>query len=142
MQISYENFLTLAEKVYLQIDKSIEYKGIVCPFNGGLYLSDYLSRRLDLPIFCISIKSYDNKIQGDIKIKNFMPIIEPGEYLIADDIYDTGKTVEEIIKFYSFQNKFNFDVCVLITNKVIDRVNVYGMFNITKEWVTFFWEKI
>lgn len=144
MYIFYEDFLSLAQKVFEKISLvglTKNYKGIICPLNGGLYLSEYLSRRSSLPIYCIDIKSYNKEHKQDrMKIKSFVPVTEPGNYIIADDIYDTGNTLKQIIDFYSFKDRFKFDVAVLVTNKVIDRVNFYGVFNQTKEWVNFCWE--
>jgi hypoxanthine phosphoribosyltransferase len=143
MQIDWSQFLDLANIVYEKINKNIIFQGIICPLNGGIYLSDFLSRRINLPIYCIDIKSYNEKNeQEDIKIQSFMPVIKPGYYLIADDIYDTGQTIKTIIDFYGFQNRFEFIVATLISNKYSINSSIlwYGLFNQTKEWIKFPWE--
>lgn len=142
MQISYKKFLNLAEKVYQQIDKTKKYKGIICPLNGGLYLSDYLSKKLNLPIYCIDIKSYNERNEQErCKVTNFMPITNPGNYIIADDILDSGDTIKYIKDFYNFQGRWKFDVVVLVTNTIKENL-IYGICNKKRDWVVFPWEKI
>jgi len=142
MQIDLLQFIDLSNKILSQIDKSKVYRGIICPLNGGLYLSDFLSKHLNLPIYCIDIKSYNkNNEQEDIKIKNFMAVTVPGNYLICDDIYDTGTTVKSIIDFYSFQDKFNFDIAVLVTKQIKENL-IYGVKVEDDKWIDFWWELI
>ena len=132
IDIDLEKFQQLAYSCYVQV-KDNKYDGILCILNGGLYLADFLSKKMNLPIATINFKSYEEEKQKELKLLSYSIFIK-GYYLIVDDIYDTGKTIERVKEFYGN----NFDEIVLVSkNKKIK----HGYYHSTNEWVDFFWEK-
>lgn len=76
-----------------------EYRAVLCPLRGGFYLSDFLSRRLGLPMEYIQISSYAGHESGAFR-EGFMPRLSPGRYLLCDDILATGRTVARIKELF------------------------------------------
>jgi len=133
------DFKVLQRFLDLDAIQPSKYKGIVCPLRGGFYLSDYLSRKYNIPLNYVNISSYtnDNK-QREIKINGFDKI-SSGHFLIVDDIYDTGNTVKHIKEIVYPEN--TFDVCCLV-NKQRDADIIYAKYVEPGVWVEFFWEGI
>ncbi len=136
-----------------QIEKG-KYDIIVCITGGGMHLSYYLSKALDIPrIANVNFQSYDGKthIKGRSKL-----IDGPGEFdlqdlnvLVVDDLIDKWWTLNEIMdQYYEVHNKNKaLDIAVLFTK--IDNeftlkpgVNLYAVEkDLPKKWIEFYYEK-
>jgi adenine/guanine phosphoribosyltransferase-like PRPP-binding protein len=85
------------------------YAAILCPLRGGFYLSDFVSRRLNLPVEYMHLTSYQGHESGNFVVY-FKPALQPGNrYLICDDILATGRTMAKIQELYpesSFDGAF------------------------------------
>jgi hypoxanthine phosphoribosyltransferase len=134
-KVYFNDFRYLRQKVYCKIKDYSQYKGIICPLYGGMYLADYIRRQTKLPVYFLRLESYNEREQKEIKVHS-IPYLEEGKYLIVDDIYDTGKTIEWIKNNY---HECEFDSMVLITKQNIDNL-IFGKRVSQDKWVTFFWE--
>lgn len=78
------------------------FKGIVAITRGGLIPSSILARELDIRLIdCISIVSYDDRVQGDpTVIKDVQKdLVGDGEgWLVVDDLVDSGVTARLVKK--------------------------------------------
>jgi hypoxanthine phosphoribosyltransferase len=142
VNISYETFTTLCNEIHTKIGDR-RYDGIICPLRGGFYLSDFLSRKMNLPVYYLEINSYNsyNSYNSTNKKREFnftqlSNIPEKGNFLICDDIYDTGDTVEFIKKQYPF---IYLDCAVVISKQYKEDI-VYGYLDRSTDWVDFFYE--
>ncbi len=146
IDLAYTDFVNMAEKGIKILNSILKntphyFKGIVCPLRGGFYFTDYISRRISLPVYYLYISSYDNgKIQKELKI-HFLPTLEKNHrYLICDDILATGNTVKKILELYP---DCQFEALVLYKHK--DQkypIKHYAIREIdSRVWVNFFWEK-
>ena len=81
-----------------------DYDGILAVANGGLPPAYYLAKALDLPIECVSVKSYEGTTSGVLserKIEgNEKHFLHPKRILLVDDIYDSGKTLSFLRQRY------------------------------------------
>ena len=90
------------------------FEAVLCPLRGGFFLSNFLSRRLRLPVEFIHLSSYDGVRSSDFTV-HFKPTLEAGKkYLICDDILATGRTIEMILALYP---ECRFEVAVLYRHK-------------------------
>lgn len=136
IKITIDDWLFLKRLILARLEvRAKKYDGVIIPLRGGFYLGDYISRKLDLPCYYIKVNSYNNRKQGNVTF-DYTPIIEKGKYLICDDIYDTGKTIEAIKTFYSDSE---FDVAVLVSKQ--DKSEIIVPYYVSQDtWVEFFWE--
>ncbi|GIX43169.1 MAG: hypothetical protein KatS3mg129_2902 [Leptospiraceae bacterium] len=146
IDLNYQDFLSMAQKGVEIIKKILNnnpdyYKGIVCPLRGGFYFTDYISRRIDLPVHYLYISSYDNgKIQKEFKI-HFLPELQPHKrYLICDDILATGNTIKKIKELFP---NVDFEAIALYKHKDKDYpIKNYAIREVhSSVWINFFWEK-
>ena len=100
-----------------------------------MYLADYIIRQTKLPLYFLRLESYNEQEQREIRVHS-IPYLEEGKYLIIDDIYDTGKTIEWIKNNYI---DCEFDSMVLITKQNVENL-IFGKRVDQDKWVTFFWE--
>jgi hypoxanthine phosphoribosyltransferase len=137
---SFEDFEIGKKGIYEQV-KNNKYDGVFCIMRGGFYLADYIARKLKITRYYLEISSYRaGKFQEGF-IFGDMPSHEiRGNYLICDDIHDTGKTIQYI------RNKYNvcsFDQAVLVyrlTHKNLDYDCMNHITLDTNQWVDFWWE--
>lgn len=75
------------------------YQQVIAITRGGFYLGDYISRRLQIPLAVIAVKSYgdDNHQQQDIRRGALSFVEKPqGHILLVDDLVDTGVTLQVV----------------------------------------------
>ena len=144
MYIDLDKFKEYANICYEQV-KDTKYDGIIAILNGGFYLADYLSKKMNIPIYTINIKSYRDKEQQGLKVL-YKTDVRLGNYLIVDDIYDSGRTLKyaensykEHLKINNSNSKIFLDKIVLISKDINIK---HGYYHNTNEWVDFFWESI
>ncbi len=112
-----------------------EYEGILCPLRGGFYLSNFMSRHLDLPVEYIMISSYTGKTRHEFSIP-YRARIKNGNFLLCDDVYDSGRTIEKI---YTLYPHVEFET-VCVASKVEKADILYGCLVDKNRWIDFFWE--
>jgi hypoxanthine phosphoribosyltransferase len=136
MLISFDKYKEFSYRVLNKINTNIPYKGILVPLKGGFFLSYFVSTKLKLPMYFVEISSYKEKEQRNIQVISEWPKLEKGSYLLIDDIYDSGKTVEYIRNFYK---DVIFDVAVLVSRQKREDI-IYGKLLKNEDWVDFWWE--
>ncbi|HEX7033579.1 MAG TPA: phosphoribosyltransferase family protein [Nitrososphaera sp.] len=128
---SWQEIECLVREIAIQVKKSgVGYNCILAITRGGIVPARLLSR--ELGIDAIQFIPVRNKTV----IKSEMPALDIGkQYLVIDDIYDTGDTFHKVANVL---NGFNCDYCFCmsrhkshgITAKVLDH----------NKWIVFPWE--
>jgi len=141
-KIDYKTFKTMSLdlcKVLLPAIDYDRYSGVIAVLRGGMYLADYVSRKFNLPLFYYEVSSYtfENK-QGEL-ISGISSELPPSNYILCDDIYDTGKTIDHIIK--RFPDSLFCPVTLVSKQK-----NIPALYHTLIEddyvWVEFPWEEV
>ena len=78
----------------------------ICVLNGAfMFFTDLVKNIDECEIDFISAKSYENTTQGEIRILKTITIdIEGKDVYLVDDIYDSGNTMNRLIKHLQYQN--------------------------------------
>lgn len=107
--------------------------------RGGLVLGVYLSHALGIPMDVVDSSKYDYLsplvVPDDVRSNRL------AQYLIVDDIIDSGETIEEFIRSSGVRN---YQVVTLVgTSKFsgMDRI-FFPVTKITDDFVVFPWENI
>jgi len=136
IQVDYSLFLRLCRSLYDEVRaRGTAYSSVLCPLRGGYYLSNFMSRHLELPVLFLEISSYRGREQGEF-ILGRIPDTGKGPCLICDDIYDSGATVTRIHQLYP---DVEFSTACLVSKKQRQDI-MYGMMVDPDIWVDFFWE--
>lgn len=117
---------TLQARIQELADQITEdYKGkeltLICILKGAMYFFTDLTRKinLDTNIEVMRVSSYEGeKSKGEIDIK--LDIDKPiagKDVLIVEDIIDTGKTMEELLKKLALRNPNSLKICTLLNKK-------------------------
>ena len=107
---------TLAKKIENDyIDKEIT---VVCVMRGACFFAVNLTLKIknSIKYEFIELSSYNDKTEssGEIKIVNDLRAsIENKDILIIEDIIDTGKTMEFLVKYLKKKNPKSIKICVL-----------------------------
>ncbi len=134
--IDYGRFREICYELLERLNRKGEtYNGILCPLKGGFYLSNFMSRHLSLPIEYVVISSYRGKEQHGFSIP-YRAEITSGRYLLCDDVYDSGRTIEKIYDLYPH---LEFET-VCVASKVEREDILYGCLVDKDRWIDFFWE--
>ena len=74
------------------------YKGIIAVTRGGLVPAAIVARELDIRLIdTVCVLSYNQKTKGDVNVLKHANIAGDGqEWLIVDDLVDTGETIKAI----------------------------------------------
>ena len=78
----------------------------ICVLNGAfMFFTDLVKQVGECHIDFISAKSYDETKQGEIRILKSITIdIEGKDVYLVDDIYDSGNTMNRLIKHLQYLN--------------------------------------
>ena len=78
----------------------------ICVLNGAfMFFTDLVKQVGECEIDFISAKSYENTTQGEIRILKTITIdIEGKDVYLVDDIYDSGNTMNRLIKHLQYHN--------------------------------------
>lgn len=113
---------------------------MVCLLKGGfMFFSDLVKQiTTDVEIDFMRVKSYDNQHQGNIQIlKDIETDIKDKIVYVVDDFYDTGNTLDEVIKFLKISKPKQIEAITLLTRDISplpDYPLRYGKI-IQDEWV-------
>lgn len=122
-------------------ENEMEKPILLCVLDGGFRFYSDLISHIDQPILCdfIKITSYTRKEQGDIKVHKFPKYpIRGNDIIIIDDIYDTGNTIDFLLKELEIRNPNSISIVTLLHRKgkpEIDKYSYYTGFVIDDEWV-------
>ena len=78
----------------------------ICVLNGAfMFFTDLVKQVGDCHIDFIRAKSYENQSQGEIHILKSIDIdIEGKDVYLVDDIYDSGNTMNRLVKHLQYNN--------------------------------------
>jgi hypoxanthine phosphoribosyltransferase len=78
----------------------------ICVLNGAfMFFTDLVKQVGDCEIDFVSAKSYDGTKQGEIRIlKSITVDIKGKDVYLIDDIYDSGNTMNRLIKHLQYNN--------------------------------------
>ena len=113
---------------------------MICVLNGGfMFFSDLVKNMsTNIEIDFMRAKSYNGQDQGEVYIsKDIETNIEGKTVYVVDDFYDTGNTLDSIVKHLSSFNPKTIEVITLLTRDISplpDYPLHYG-FIIQDEWV-------
>ncbi len=119
--------------------------------RGGDVPALHISHHFDIPLKFIEISSYDGESQKDLKVLNNLPGVKDltgvERVIIADDIVDTGATMDYIVRYLlAIQQAcyLEFEIItaalVVSTKKRAIPIEHFGTTN-TSGWVVFPYEK-
>ena len=111
---------------------SRDYRGesvtFICALSGAFMFMSELIQRLsedvDVRIVFVKISSYGNGVRaGELKFEyESRPIGFDENVIIIDDVYDSGQTMDYLLKKYA--NAKSTKSCILLEKKVEHRFNV------------------
>lgn len=114
----------------------------ICLLNGGFLYYSELVKRINYDVKCdfMRVKSYTGKNeQGEIKItKDIETNIEGKIVYIVDDIFDSGNTINNIIKHLELKNPQEIRIATLLRRKSSPTLFKYlhhSSIEIDDEWV-------
>jgi hypoxanthine phosphoribosyltransferase len=78
----------------------------ICVLNGAfMFFTDLVKHVGECEIDFISAKSYEGTTQGEIRILKTITVdIEGKDVYLIDDIYDSGNTMNRLVKHLQYQN--------------------------------------
>jgi len=119
-----------------------KYKYILAITKGGLVPAYYLANLLDIKVVkTICLSSYVEKKRSSLiehRVEGFEEEIKnPKDWLVVDDIVDSGKTMAFI------KNKYkNIDTASLFVRANVSKPKYFANSLDSKIWIRFPWERI
>ena len=100
--VSWEEIHRLGRKLASALLHHSKWEGILCVTRGGMIPGGIIARELEIRhIETICIHSYHNKEQGNAKLIKSPEIPNDAEnWLVVDDLSDTGNTFEKLRPLY------------------------------------------
>lgn len=89
----------------------------VCLLTGGfMFFSDLVKNiSLDFEVDFMRVKSYIKKKQGDIQVTKDLETAIKGKHVyIVDDIYDSGRTMESVMKYLRVKEPKSLNIATLL----------------------------
>ena len=157
IHIDYQTFLNDIELLAAKINSStIKYDAMIAITGGGLFPARVLRNYLNIPIYTVNVKFYDefDKKTSEPKIlqwlgENEKKQLQNKNILIVDDLDDTRGTILQVLLLMLQDENLkinNIGISVLY-NKLKDKVNTIPSFceyifvkEIEDNWVVFPWE--
>ncbi len=128
-----------------QISKEYEGKEVhlVCILKGGVFFMCELAKRISVPVSMdfMKVSSYGSGTEssGIIKIvKDLDEAIEGKDVLIVEDIVDSGRTLNSLVKLLYDRKPNSIKICTLLDKpdrRVVDVDVDYTCFSIPDEFV-------
>lgn len=111
-------------------------------YRGGLFPATHLSNAFQIPLNIIKFQRLD----GDDKKPTIL--YGPDQYgpddkiLVVDDIYDSGKTMQEILSYFLNRGikRENLSLVCLFGDN--NEINVDYLRKRPNMWIKFFWENV
>ncbi len=145
--LSEEEVLKRIQEMGEEITK--DYNGeplhIICILKGSVFMTTELAKRIDLPVTLdfMSVSSYSGTTStGEVKIiKDLDHTLDGRNVLVIEDIVDTGRTLDYLLKMLKGRNPKSLKLCTLLDKpeRRVTEVNVdYVGFQIPDEFVVGF----
>ena len=104
-----------------------------------MFYSDFIKNiTFDMECDFMRVKSYiGKKKQGDVEITKDLETSIKGKHVyIVDDIYDTGNTVQAVIRYLQVKNPSEISIVTLLKRNDSPVIsNHYNVIEIADEWV-------
>ena len=96
--VSWEELHRNSKALAWRLSEMKPYKGIIAVTRGGLVPAAIVARELDIRLIdTVCVLSYNHKAKGDVNVIKYANIADDGkEWLIVDDLVDTGETIKAI----------------------------------------------
>ena len=96
--VSWEELHRNSKALAWRLSEMKPYKGIIAVTRGGLVPAAIVARELDIRLIdTVCVLSYNQKTKGDVNVLKNANIADDGEdWLIVDDLVDTGETIKAI----------------------------------------------
>ena len=96
--VSWEELHRNSKALAWRLSEMKPYKGIIAVTRGGLVPAAIVARELDIRLIdTVCVLSYNQKTKGDVNVLKHANIADDGqEWLIVDDLVDTGETIKAI----------------------------------------------
>ena len=96
--VSWEELHRNSKALAWRLSDMKPYKGIIAVTRGGLVPAAIVARELDIRLIdTVCVLSYNQKTKGDVNVLKHANIADDGqEWLIVDDLVDTGETIKAI----------------------------------------------
>ena len=110
----------------------------ICVLNGAfMFFTDLVKQVGECHIDFIQAKSYEGTSQGEIRILKSIDInIEGKDVYLVDDIYDSGNTMNRLIKHLNYQNPKSITPVTLFKKHYSDNPNlIYGFELKNEHWL-------
>lgn len=138
---AYDDLLSDTKKLIQTLEHP--YDAILTVARGGMSFAHLLSEGLDIrDVALVKIASYDDTVQRDsVCITDFPKLDSSKRYLIAEDIVDSGKSMQalsqDLAKHYP---DLVYDVAAIFYKPTATYKPKYFLHQ-AKAWIEFFWEK-
>lgn len=141
LQVTWNNFIHAATKLVSQIQPvSPEYDVIMGLTRGGLITAVQLSHALSIPLFTFD----PHNLNTEGKPRNYLELpISPAivrRVLVVDDISDTGKTLNKVVKFLSNRGFYCDTATVYFNEARTVHIPKYVVHKSGNKWVVFPYE--
>ena len=129
--------------------KHNKFDYIIAIGSGGLIPGVIIKNLLNIPLYIISVSSYNQKIKGDIKINQWIDNdFSNKNILLVDEIDDTGSTITFCSNKLKKYNKCNNLSIFVVHNRnckkcdnYINHTNYYACENIESDlWIKYPWK--
>jgi hypoxanthine phosphoribosyltransferase len=107
----------------------------ICVLNGAfMFFTDLVKQVGDCEIDFVSAKSYDGVKQGEIRIlKSITVDIKDKDVYLIDDIYDSGNTMNRLIKHLQYNNPKSITPVTLFKKHYSKHPDLVYGFELTNE---------
>jgi hypoxanthine phosphoribosyltransferase len=108
----------------------------ICVLNGAfMFFTDLVKHMGDCHVDFIRAKSYNNTTQGEIYItKQIEMDITGKDVYLVDDIYDSGNTMNRLIKNISYGNPKSITPVTLFKRHTVKNDDLIYGFNLENEY--------
>ena len=110
----------------------------ICVLNGAfMFFTDLVKQVGNCEIDFISAKSYNGTKQGEIRIlKSITVDIEGKDVYLIDDIYDSGNTMNRLIKHLQYNNPKSITPITLFKKQYSNNKDlIYGFELVDEHWL-------
>lgn len=128
------------KRIIEDIQETVKNPYVVGIFRGSLGMASHISNVLNCGMGIINYQTRD----GETKTPEWLLNTSTPEHtlVIVDDIYDTGKTLNDITKIVPSGTKYYTLFNNVEAEKVESDIRVISMRESHGEWISFFWETI
>ena len=142
--LSWEDIEKASLSIYSQMchDKYVP-DVIIGLLRGGVVpariFSDFFNIIFDFVALDVKLYTGINKRNSEAHIKSFFGDVKDKKILIVDDIYDSGKTMEAVLKFLKEEDITT--ATIFWKEAAKKKPNYYADIAKKKEWIVFPWER-